>query len=45
MGDWRRCFGSAIIPLVEEFHFGDRIVDLEARYGLAAWEKSLTTGE
>ena len=40
--------------LLEEFHFGDRnldlpfggvTVDLDARYGLAALEKSLTTGE
>lgn len=23
MGDWRRYCGSAIIPLLEEFHFGD----------------------
>ncbi|MCD2158046.1 hypothetical protein LQL77_30525 [Rhodococcus cerastii] len=44
-GDWRRYCGIAIIPLLEEFHFGDRTVDLEARYGLAALEKSLATGE
>lgn len=44
-GGLAQVWDSAIIPLLEEFHFGDRTVDLEARYGLAALEKSLTTGE
>jgi hypothetical protein len=45
MGDWRRYCGSAIIPLLEEFSLRCRAVDLEARYGLAALEKCLATGE
>lgn len=44
-GGLAQVWDSAIIPLLEEFHFGDCTVDLEARYGLAALEKSLTTGE
>ncbi|MBQ9055515.1 AAA family ATPase [Rhodococcus sp. (in: high G+C Gram-positive bacteria)] len=44
-GGLAQVWDSAIIPLLEEFHFGDRTVDLEARYGLAALEKSLTAGE
>lgn len=44
-GGLAQVWDSAIIPLLEEFHFGDRTVDLDARYGLAALEKSLTTGE
>lgn len=38
-------WGTAILPLLEEFHFGDRTVDLMARYGLAALEKTLPPGE
>jgi hypothetical protein len=44
-GGLAQVWDSTIIPLLEEFHFGDRTVDLDARYGLAALEKSLTTGE
>jgi 5-methylcytosine-specific restriction protein B len=44
-GGLAQVWDTAIIPLLEEFHFGDRTVDLDARYGLTALEKGLTAGE
>ncbi|NMM91823.1 hypothetical protein B2J88_47385 [Rhodococcus sp. SRB_17] len=44
-GGLAQVWDTAIIPLLEEFHFGDRTVDINARYGLAALEKALPTGE
>ncbi|WP_424810264.1 McrB family protein [Rhodococcus sp. 27YEA15] len=44
-GGLEQVWDTAILPLLEEFHFGDRAVDLDARYSLAALEKSLAAGE
>ena len=46
MGDWRRYFGSVIIVVVRgSFTSVTPAVALDARYGLAAVEKSLAAGE
>jgi 5-methylcytosine-specific restriction protein B len=36
-----RVWRTAILPLLEEHHYGDRAVDVAARYGLAAIEKAV----
>ncbi|MFD8099030.1 McrB family protein [Nocardia fluminea] len=40
-GGLARVWQTAIVPLLEEFHFGDHTVDITARYGLEALEKTL----
>ncbi|TXH28362.1 MAG: AAA family ATPase [Mycobacterium sp.] len=43
-GDGRgleRVWRTAILPLLEEHHYGDRAVDVMARYGLSAIEKAV----
>jgi len=42
-GGLARVWDTAIVPLLEEFHFGDHTVDINARYSLEALEKTLTT--
>ncbi|MCB0927825.1 MAG: AAA family ATPase [Mycobacterium sp.] len=37
----QRVWRTAILPLLEEHHYGDRSVDVPARYGLAAIEKAV----
>ncbi|MEV6341339.1 AAA family ATPase [Nocardia vinacea] len=44
-GGLAQVWETAIVPLLEEFHFGDHAVDITARYGLAALEKALASGE
>ncbi|MDI9915410.1 AAA family ATPase [Rhodococcus sp. IEGM 1379] len=44
-GGLAQVWDTEIVPLLEEFHFGDRTVDINARYGLAALEKTLAAGE
>ncbi|WP_232321135.1 McrB family protein [Mycobacterium shimoidei] len=36
-----RVWRTAILPLLEEHHYGDRAVDIEARYGFAAIRKAV----
>lgn len=39
-----RVWRTAILPLLEEHHYGDRSVDVIARYGLAAIQKAVQAG-
>jgi hypothetical protein len=36
-----RIWRTAILPLLEEFHYGDESVDVQARYGLPALLKQV----
>ncbi|MFF3178868.1 McrB family protein [Rhodococcus pyridinivorans] len=40
-----RAWRTAILPLLEEFHYGDRGIDVRSRYGLDALRKNLRTEE
>lgn len=40
-GGLDRVWRTSILPLLEEFHYGDRGIDVDARYGLAAIRRRL----
>lgn len=40
-----RVWRTAILPLLEEFHYGDRGIDVQSRYGLDALRKKLSTND
>ncbi|RRQ27385.1 AAA family ATPase [Rhodococcus sp. Eu-32] len=40
-----RVWRTAILPLLEEFHYGDRGIDVQLRYGLDALRKTLSTND
>lgn len=40
-----RVWRTAILPLLEEFHYGDRGIDVQLRYGLDALRKNLSTND
>lgn len=40
-----RVWRTAILPLLEEFHYGDRGIDVQLRYGLDALRKKLSTND
>lgn len=44
-GGLAQVWDTAILPLLEEFHFGDHTVDITARYSLTALEKAIATGD
>ncbi|QSE84860.1 McrB family protein [Rhodococcus koreensis] len=44
-GGLSQVWETSILPLLEEYHFGDRTVDVEATYGLAVLEKIASGGE
>lgn len=43
-GGLTQVWDTAIVPLLEEFHFGDSTVNITARYSLAALEKAMMAG-
>ncbi|MFW0786142.1 AAA family ATPase [Gordonia sp. CPCC 206044] len=42
-GGLERVWRTAILPLLEEFHYGDRTIDVRSRYGLAAVRRRVQT--
>ncbi|MET4610643.1 5-methylcytosine-specific restriction protein B [Rhodococcus sp. PvR044] len=44
-GGLSQVWETSILPLLEEYHFGDTAVDIEATYGLAVLEKIVPGGE
>ncbi|TLS47427.1 AAA family ATPase [Streptomyces montanus] len=43
-GGLKRLWRTAILPLLEEHHYGDDSVNVEARYGLAALRRAVSGG-
>ncbi|MFC7418258.1 McrB family protein [Gordonia phosphorivorans] len=41
-GGLERVWKTSVLPLLEEFHYGDRSVDVSSRYGLDAIRKTVT---
>ena len=44
-GGLERVWRTAILPLLEEFHYGDRGIDVRTRYGLDAIRRRLAAGQ